>query len=1589
MANGTSLTDLSWDNTSDDTPPAKKPSGMWESFKANYLEPAIHGVATVGEGALHAVPDTIGFVGDVGYDLGQMLKDPMHGTGIPNIKMPGSGPASKAVDNSFTKAELDYLKKKGGQPSDVMPRNKGEEYANVASRGLADMLVAGGPEAAPKAALAGVSGGVAGKSVYDLTGNEDLSALASLAGGVAGGMAPEAIHGARTGLMIRRGSSHVNYPDVVKTILGLEGGGTVDHPQVSPKGATGPMQVMMETAKKPGFGIRPWDGKTQTDLVRVGKQYAAAMMDKYHGDPAKVLAAYNAGPGHVDALLKEHGADWYRHLPQETKSYVRNGLEKNFPAGRLGADFLESGREPYYHRSSIVAYQKMIDGHQALNDVVKDFNDEFGTNVDDFGDPMESVFGKSDYDPEGDIYGADDRAPQFRDNGQADEGIFPTDDHGMAYDPEHDEGPSLMDAYDDPSSPHYIPDDEIWGKDATPEELRNNKAFIERAYQMGHLREDLYMKMMDSIERHPNYEADNPHRKWTAGPAMEDPNRVNKFTVGPDFEEPKFEPKHPSVEVRNEEGRVVAYFPSLERAQKEMPGQEYWQHGKRVGLKKDVEGNKVAADKIYDDYANDKINQREMLERLAGKEPVEPRQDGLLEAAAARKAEQIQAWKKVLDTGDDYAEHAFGDHDGRFAARRSKARKAHEQKSDELSAAHEKAKADYEAKYGKEPPEWDREFSPTRRARYSEQGKFTRGSTAEEPKRSDNIRPENIDKLWERVRQAKDAYDKGTISDKEYAQAIQDWQDAKSMAGGGGKKPPEKPSVTTGGEGERPRLPAVEYYERKTGLKVGPVTLEAIHRVAEEHGVHPDDVAHMVLNEKGTALEKHPLVKEVHDLRDSMAASKMTPEEFTRYKKLPDKTPPKPLQVEIKKSPSEALYDAEPGKNKLGGLLKEGARYTEPTEPLGGGSPIRYGSAVDEEGRYFRWQERLSHDGKTWEVVRPAGATEKGFGPTDDQHNFITAKPDKWTQIKAGINHALKTIGELWHNEEGSLDLGKIFGRGKKDGEGLNGEDIGRGYAGLDPEEKLLKAVKEAKPLTSAQKRAYNAARAERAGNVDKIQQEGGGVEGYYKQLGALKGSLPKVDFQSFAKHFTEDDFNTLFHKITASNYLMPLEKVSAQTALLKLLGAEGAKVPSPSELRLLGEVFKPDLVETLSKNRPLAEKLWNNTLSALNIPRTMMASFDLSAPLRQGVFLIGSKSFWTSFGTMFKVFGSEKAYNGLMQSIKDRPTYQLMRKAGLSITNHGHNLEEREEAFMSRIATKLPGVSHSERAYEGFLNKLRADTFDNLVKQYQKAGINLEHNPKALRDIAKFVNSATGRGELKAFGKDFSQAGPLLNATFFSPKLIASRVNMLSPAFYLRLDPIVRRQAIKSLLSFGAIATTVLALSKAGGADVSTDMSSSDFAKIKHGNTRYDILGGFQQYLHLAAQTYSWFAHHRTNLKDDGQKHDTLHDATVKFVENKFSPVLSFANDWAKGKDGAGNKFELKKELADRFIPLFIQDLHDVVKEQGSSGYVSSVPGLFGVGMQTYKQKPSKSKKDESGALQQPTMATDATGSNLGDLKW
>jgi soluble lytic murein transglycosylase-like protein len=104
-------------------------------------------------------------------------------------------------------------------------------------------------------------------------------------------------------------------PDRFQRQINMESGFQTD--RTSPVGAIGIAQIMPETAK--GLGIDPHNPEAS---LKAAAHLMAAHLQRYHGDYAKALAAYNAGSGTVGKAVAKGGANWKQYMPRETQQYI-------------------------------------------------------------------------------------------------------------------------------------------------------------------------------------------------------------------------------------------------------------------------------------------------------------------------------------------------------------------------------------------------------------------------------------------------------------------------------------------------------------------------------------------------------------------------------------------------------------------------------------------------------------------------------------------------------------------------------------------------------------------------------------------------------------------------------------------------------------------------------------------------------------------------------------------------------------------------------------------------------------------------------------------------------------------------------------------------------------------------------------------------------------------------------------------------------------------------------------------------------------------------------------------------------------------
>ncbi len=578
-------------------------------------------------------------------------------------------------------------------------------------------------------------------------------------------------------------------------------------------------------------------------------------------------------------------------------------------------------------------------------------------------------------------------------------------------------------------------------------------------------------------------------------------------------------------------------------------------------------------------------------------------------------------------------------------------------------------------------------------------------------------------------------------------------------------------------------------------------------------------------------------------------------------------------------------------------------------------------------------------------------------------------------------NHPLQARGLAWKSQAES-----VYVRVRRDkvgaleersfGESLTPNTVSPRdleYLGADgvwhplqtPAEQVVGALGEAKKLRLQQEKLYREERSKRAKLVEEALADPNLTEeeAHRAALRALKGELPKIRFGGLEGQMDQQTVGGLFKHIRDHEELRPYEKLNARRALENSL--EG-RVPTRGEIKLLTKVFGPDTAAQIQESVGFWEKAKTAGLNVINVPRALKASFDISAPFRQGLALGARhpRMFAKEFGPMLKSFRSEGAYQDVMDDIVSRPTFGQMQKAKLALTDL-EGLSLREEQFMSNLAERIPiagrGVRGSGRAYTAFLNKFRADAFDHYLQAAESQGLDIT-DEALLKSIASWVNHATGRGSIKKL----ESAMVPLNALLFSPRLLASRLQLLNPVYYAKLDPFARKQALRGMAQLGGALSLTLWMAKMAGAQVGLDPRSTDFGKVKLGDTRIDVAGGFQQYLVLGSrlatqQSVSTTTGATTDLAG-GFAQQSPETVLRRFGRQKLAPVPAYLYDLASHETFTGDPFNPALEAGKLVVPLGWEQTYETARDYGIGAAAASYGlGSVGFGVQTYKAKPPR----------------------------
>jgi hypothetical protein len=422
-------------------------------------------------------------------------------------------------------------------------------------------------------------------------------------------------------------------------------------------------------------------------------------------------------------------------------------------------------------------------------------------------------------------------------------------------------------------------------------------------------------------------------------------------------------------------------------------------------------------------------------------------------------------------------------------------------------------------------------------------------------------------------------------------------------------------------------------------------------------------------------------------------------------------------------------------------------------------------------------------------------------------------------------------------------------------------------------------------------------------------------------------------------------------------------------------------KIDLQFELAKEKEKWQQGLIEAKRAKRSLPRKIFEAAGEGVNLARQLVTSGDFPPVFRQGLFAIGRPiTTAKAVADSFKAMVSEKQRFRIMKEINDRPNAPLYSRSKLYLAKDtAQPLSQQEENFMGNWFKQLPRwtivgplLRASERSYNTFLNKLRADTFDSAVNAFNIS----ETDTASLNSLAANINTFTGRSTLPT--RALEQSAPGLNAFLFAPRFMMSRFKVAVGQPLWGGTAKSRMAALDTYArTLGGIAT-IYALGQMAGGEVETDPRSSDFGKIRLGDTRLDPLGGLSQVTTLLARVTSGETktgkgrlvplreENRplagTSMGAKGKPNPITGDTSdvlKNFLRSKLNPAVGSAVNLAVGKDITGEPVTPQSTLVSMTVPISYQDILSTMEKQGvPRGAALFTLSLFGMGLNTYEDR-------------------------------
>jgi hypothetical protein len=192
---------------------------------------------------------------------------------------------------------------------------------------------------------------------------------------------------------------------------------------------------------------------------------------------------------------------------------------------------------------------------------------------------------------------------------------------------------------------------------------------------------------------------------------------------------------------------------------------------------------------------------------------------------------------------------------------------------------------------------------------------------------------------------------------------------------------------------------------------------------------------------------------------------------------------------------------------------------------------------------------------------------------------------------------------------------------------------------------------------------------------------------------------------------------------------------------------------------------------------------------------------------------------------------------------------------------------------------------------------------------------------------------------------------------------MIKANLDVLTAHAGQDISPFAKKIAAQNLLKIVGTSAAIMMVANAmkpGSAE--QDPRSSDFGKIKVGNTRFDYTGGTASLITLAARMISGATKStstgQVTTYGSGYGQTSRFDAVVDFLTGKTTPPARVIIDWMKGKDFEGQKPTAMSSLYNATVPISVKNLIKLKDDSSAEAVLGVLLDALGINTSTYTQK-------------------------------